>query len=119
MDARIIELLVTVVVAVLSSNGLWTLIQSLSKQKSATDRMLLGLGHAEIFYFAERYIRRGGITMTELQDLEHYLYSPYAEMGGNGSAEEVVKRCNSLPIIDEAEAERRDALFRKGEPAKN
>ena len=109
------QLIITVVVAVLGSNGLWTWLQSRSSTKSARDRMILGLGHAEIFRVAEKYIHRNGITMSELEDLEKYLYKPYAEMGGNGTAAAVVQKCRELPFISEQEAEKRDARNRGGE----
>ena len=70
------QLIITVVVAVLGSNGLWAWIQSRSTAKSARDRMILGLGHAEIFRVAEKYIHRNGITMTDTQFLQH-LSAPY------------------------------------------
>ena len=102
------QLIITVVVAVLGSNGLWAWIQSRSTAKSARYRMILGLGHAEIFRVAEKYIHRNGITLSELDDLEKYLYKPYADMGGNGTAAAIVAKCKELPIISEQEAERRD-----------
>jgi hypothetical protein len=75
--------------------------------------MILGLGHAEIFRVAEKYIHRNGITMTELDDLEKYLSKPYSDMGGNGTAAAIVQKCKELPIISEQEAERRDNLESK------
>ena len=50
-----------------------------------------------------------------LEDLEKYLYKPYAEMGGNGTAAAVVQKCRELPFISEQEAEKRDARNRGGE----
>ena len=106
------ELIAAVVVAVLGSNGLWAFLQSKSTRKRARDRMILGLGHAEIFRVAEKYIHRNGITMSELEDLEKYLYKPYSDMGGNGTAAAIVAKCRELPIITEQEAEKRDARTR-------
>ena len=105
---RYIEILITVMLAVLGSNGLWTYIQSRNTRRTAKDRMILGLGHAEIFRTAEKYIERDGITTDELEDLEKYLYKPYKEMGGNGTAETIMHKCHSLPIIAADEAARRD-----------
>ena len=102
------QTVVAVILAVLGSNGLWAFLQSRSTAKSARDRMILGLGHAEIFRSAEKYIRRKGITMEELEDLEKYLYKPYKELGGNGTAETLVEQCKQLPIITAKEAARRD-----------
>ena len=110
------ELLITVALAVIGSNGLWAFIQSRSTAKSARDRMILGLGHAEIFRVTEKYIHREGITADELEDLDKYLYKPYSELGGNGTAKTMVDKCKELPIITKAEADRRDMeIYRKGE----
>lgn len=108
---HIIELLLTVFIAVLGSNGLWAFIQSRSTAKSARDKMILGLGHAEIFRVAEKYIRRGAITKDELEDMEKYLYKPYKDMGGNGTAETLMNQCKNLKIITAAEAARKDAEY--------
>ena len=105
---ELIKQLVIIAVAVLGSNGLWAWIQSKSTAKSARDRMLLGLGHAEIFRLCEKYIRRGAITVNELEDLDKYLFKPYSELGGNGTAAAMVEKCKKLDIISDAEAIRRD-----------
>lgn len=107
---ELIKQLVIIVVAVLGSNGLWAWIQSKSTAKSARDRMLLGLGHAEIFRLCEKYIQRGAITVNELEDLDKYLFKPYSELGGNGTAAAMVEKCKKLDIISDAEAIRRDTI---------
>lgn len=117
MDQHTLELIVTVIVTMIGSNGLWAYIQSKSTHKSALEKMILGLGHDAIFRVADHYIRRGGITLDELEDLNKYLYKPYKEMGGNGTAETAMEKCKELPIIATAEAEKRDReMYKKGEP---
>ena len=108
MDQHTLELIVTVVVTMIGSNGLWAFIQSKSTHKSALEKMILGLGHDAIFRVADHYIRRGGITLDELDDLNKYLFKPYKEMGGNGTAETIMHKCHSLQIITADEAARRD-----------
>ena len=105
---EVVKQLVVIVVAVLGSNGLWAWIASKSTAKSARDRMILGLGHAEIFRLCEKYIQRDGITTDELEDLDKYLYKPYSELGGNGTASAMVDKCRKLQIISVIEAARRD-----------
>lgn len=105
---ELIKQLVIIAVAVLGSNGLWAWIQSKSTAKSARDRMLLGLGHAEIFRLCEKYIRRGAITTDELEDLDKYLFKPYSDLGGNGTAASLVAKCRELTIITATEAARKD-----------
>ena len=117
MDQHTLELIVTVIVTMLGSSGLWAFVQSKTTHKSALEKMILGLGHAEIFRVTEKYIHREGITADELEDLDKYLYKPYAELGGNGTAKTMVDKCKELPIITKAEADRRDMeIYRKGEP---
>ena len=106
-----IEIIVAVVIAVLGSNGLWAWINSKGTAKSARDRMLLGLGHAEIFRQCEKYLYRDGITKEELEDLQKYLFKPYSELGGNGTASAMVEQCKKLRIISAAEAARRDEEY--------
>ena len=44
------------------------------------------------------YIERGWITQDEYEDLNKYLYNPYREMGGNGTAERLMTEIKKLPI---------------------
>lgn len=103
-----IDLLVTVAIAVLGSNGMWAFLQAKSKKKTVQDKMLLGLGHAMIYQTAEKYITRGAVTVAELEDLVKYLYAPYKELGGNGSGDAIIQKVEALKIVTEAEAEQLD-----------
>ena len=64
----------------------------------AKTRLLIGLAHDRIIYLGTRYIERGYITPDEYENLNDYLYQPYAENGGNGSAKRVMEQVRSLPI---------------------
>jgi hypothetical protein len=108
-----LELLVTVTIAVLGSNGMWAFLQAKSKKKTVQDKMLLGLGHAMIYQTAERYITRGAVTMAELEDLIKYLHGPYKELGGNGSGDAIISKVKALPIATEAEAEQMDKALKE------
>lgn len=44
------------------------------------------------------YIKRGWITKDEYEDLRDYLYKPYKELGGNGSAERIMLEVDKLEI---------------------
>ena len=101
MDQHTLELIVTVIVTMLGSSGLWAFVQSKTTHKSALEKMILGLGHAEIFRVTEKYIHREGITADELEDLDKYLYKPYAELGGNGTGKEMYERYINLPLKGE------------------
>ena len=93
-----IQTIITVICAFAASSGFWALITRLSDRKDAKTRMLIGLGHDRILYLGRSYIKRGSITSDEYENLHNYLYEPYEEMGGNGSAKRVMKEVDKLPI---------------------
>ena len=93
-----VQMVVTVVCAVLASSGFWAFLQNRHDKKDAKTKMLLGLGHDRIVTLCMKYIERGWITQDEYEDLNKYLYSPYVEMGGNGTAERLMTEVRKLPI---------------------
>lgn len=93
-----IERMLTVLVTLIASSGFWTYFQSRYSKKDARTRMIMGLGHDKIMSLAAHYIKRGWITQDEYEDLRKYLYDPYVELGGNGSAKRNMEEVNKLPI---------------------
>ena len=93
-----IQMVITVVCAVLASSGFWAWMTNRRDKKDAKTKMLLGLGHDRIISLSMRYIERGWITQDEYEDLNKYLYLPYREMGGNGTAERLMIEVRKLPI---------------------
>lgn len=91
-----------ILIAAISSSGLWTFLatahQKKMEKKSISNRMLLGLAHDRIIWLCEKYIDRGWISTEEFENLHDYLYIPYKEMGGNGSAERLMNIVKTLPI---------------------
>lgn len=94
---HIIELAVTVVCAVFASSGFWALIQKLNDKKDAKSKMILGLGHDRIISLCKRYLEQGWIAVDDYENLHEYLYVPYKEMGGNGTAEKLMNQVEKLP----------------------
>lgn len=96
------ELLKTVVLplmlSLVASSGFWAFIQSRTGNKSVQTQMLIGLGHDRIVYLGMKYIERGWVTKDELENLVDYLYKPYENMGGNGTAKKIVDDVKKLPI---------------------
>ena len=100
--------LITIIVAVFASSGFWLFVQTVytsrKKKRSAEDRLLMGIGFSKISDLGMRYIERGYVTRDEYNDLNRYLYEPYKEMGGNGTAERIMEQVKKLPF-KEAEHE--------------
>lgn len=95
-----IQLIVAVLTSAITSSGLWTFILKKMEKKDAKSRMLIGLAHDRIMYLGMTYIERGSITRSEYENLHDYLYLPYAEMGGNGSAKRIMDEVDKLPLRD-------------------
>lgn len=68
------------------------------KKKNAERDMLMGLGHDRIVFLGSQYIQRGNITKDEYENLHDYLYKPYSELGGNGTAAKIMKEVEQLKI---------------------
>lgn len=106
------EIIITVICAALASSGLWTLISTLvqkkSRKKDENTEMLekiceavKGLSHDRIVYLGAEYIKRGYVTKEEYENLNDSLYAPYKELGGNGTAEKIMREVDRLPIRED------------------
>ena len=91
-------MIVTVVCSVVASSGFWALVQSRMNKHDANTRLLVGLAHDRICYLGLKYIERGYITQDEYENLNDYLYVPYRERGGNGSAQRGMETVKKLPF---------------------
>lgn len=103
------DLITAIVLAALGSTGLWAFISFIAQTfvrryeekhgaRTAADKMLLGLGHDRIITLCSKYIEQGYITTDEYEDLNKYLYKPYRDLGGNGTAERLMKEIDQLPV---------------------
>lgn len=91
-------LLVALASFLASSGGFWIFLKKRRESKDATTRLLMGLGQDKILFLGMRYIERGWISSEEYDDLKTYLFDPYIELGGNGTAERVMRMVESLPF---------------------
>lgn len=98
LGIHILELLVTLLVAVLGSAGFWSVANRKRSDKDLTRRLLIGLAHDRIVYLCLRYIQRGSITQDEYENLAVFLYRPYIDIGGNGSVMRLMTEVDKLPI---------------------
>lgn len=97
------EAILVAIIAGLTSGGISQLviflIQRKDKQKNdPLADMVRGLGHDRIIYLGQKYIQKGFVTRDEYENLHDYLFIPYKELGGNGTAEKVMKEVSNLPI---------------------
>ena len=91
---------ITLLIAIFASSGFWLYIDRIKGNKDATKKMLCGLAHDRITYLCMKYIDRKFITQDEYENLHDFLYVPYVELGGNGSANRLMKEVDKLPIFN-------------------
>lgn len=97
-SSDIFQIVSAVICSVIASSGFWAYWQRRYEKKDLKTKMLLGLAHDRIITLCMNYINRGWITYDEYENLEKYLYKPYKEMGGNGSAERLFNQIEKLQI---------------------
>lgn len=85
---------ITILVTLLGSAGFWNW---LALRRSNT-KLLVGIAHDRITYLGMKYVERGYVTKDEYENLNDYLYEPYAKAGGNGSAKRVMEEVRKLPL---------------------
>ena len=99
-----LKLILAVVTAVLASSGFWSYINARKCKDTAERRLLKGLAHDRIIYLANQYLQRGDwITTDEYENLHDYLFVPYADCNGNGTAEKIMLEVQAkLRIVRDA-----------------
>lgn len=102
------EIILTIVCSVFASTGFWAfmtaVIQNREKMVSVEGRMLRGLAHDRICYLGEKYIQQSYISRDDFENLHDYLYKPYEELGGNGTAKRIMEEVKKLPLRNEDKA---------------
>lgn len=88
----------TILASIIASSGFWAFLQKRLDSKDVRVKMLVGLAHDRIISLGLQYIERGYITHDEYENLYDYLYTPYKQMGGNGSAERIMHEVQKLPV---------------------
>ena len=67
----------------------------------AFHRLVLGLAYDRLVDSCTHCVQRGWITIDEYRDRKKYLYDPYIESGGDGTAERLWKEVEKLPMKEE------------------
>ncbi len=93
-----IKTAITILLAFVGSAGFWGFLEARRKKNDANTRLLVGIAHDRIVYLGMKYIERGYITRDEYENLNDYLYEPYAAAGGNGSAKRVMEEVRKIPL---------------------
>lgn len=97
--SQVVQVMVTALATFLAaSGGFWVYLRKRSQEKDAGSKLLLGLAHYKIVELGLAYITKGFVTKDEYDDLVRYFWDPYVELGGNGSAERIMRLVQRLPL---------------------
>ena len=80
------QLTAAVLGSALASSGLWALVGRRADKDDAERKMLVGLAHDRIVHLGMAYVDRGYVTQDEYENLNDYLYAPYAGPGLRAAA---------------------------------
>lgn len=93
-----IEVMVSVITALLGSSGLWALFSARKNRHDRARVLLLGIARNQIIMIGKMYIAQGYIPLDEYEDFYNYLYRPYIDLGGNGMGEKLYEEISHLPM---------------------
>lgn len=93
----ILQIVLPIAIAFIASSGFWLYLTNRRDRKSLQTELLIGLAHDRIIYLGLTYIKRGWVTQDEFENLHEYLYKPYTQLGGNGSAKRIMDEVTRLP----------------------
>lgn len=94
----VITLFGVLISAAIGSTGMWVFLTKKFDSKSLHMKLTMGMAHNTILYAGMKHIRRGYITQEELENIHDYLWVPYNELGGNGSAKRMIDQLTKLPV---------------------
>lgn len=94
------QMIVTIVVAVIASTGFWTFLQKVISKPRALDRLVLALTQERFVCFAQKSIDQGNITRQDYKILMD-IFKPYKEADGDGLVDKYWAEINKLPLVEE------------------
>ncbi len=101
MEHDLLIAAIGIIAAIFGGQGFWMWVMHRNEDKSNEDRLIMGIGYTKIIERCEYYIKRGWIDADEYHELHHYLFKPYRELGGNGTADRLMKIVEGLPAKGE------------------
>lgn len=98
----LLQILITALASIAASSGFWVFMDRRRANNDLSKKLLIGLAHDRIIYLSLKYIQRGWVTQDEYENLSEFLYHPYIDMGGNGSAKRLMQEVDKLKIVQQS-----------------
>lgn len=90
-----LEIVFGALISVLSAG--YMRIKSKLKRQNDVETALIALLHDRIYQACKDCINQGRCNVEDKRNIE-YLYKPYKQLGGNGTAETLYNQCQALPL---------------------
>jgi hypothetical protein len=103
--------IITILTGILGSTGFWVLVQNQRDKKSKERVAIMAMLFMAVKMSCKSCLRRGWATTEEIEDIEKYMFEPYKEMGGNGTAEMLMKKIQNLPSTPPNDGKEEDDLY--------
>lgn len=97
-ESLLVQTLVTIVVALIGSSGVWGIFTMLIQKKNTSTMLLLRVTQHVLIMESHRLLEQGYMTSDEYRNITKGLYEPYKILGGNGLAEKMLNDIAKLPI---------------------
>lgn len=92
-----------ILLGVFACTGFWTFLQNWlqgrNKKHNAEQKLLLGIAYKVILDMCHEHLEKGEIDADDYKEISHYLFEPYKDLGGNGTAQRLVEEVDKLPIL--------------------
>lgn len=109
------DIVVPIILTLIASSSFWMYMSKKFERRSLQTNLLIGLAHDRIVWLGMYYVNRGFIDQDEYENLNDYLWKPYKELGGNGTAERVMDEVHKIPMRKRTAPLQRKSTENEGE----
>lgn len=95
-----LQMIATIVAAVLASTGFWTFLQKVVSKPRALDKLVLAIVQERFVNLAQDCINRGYVTNQQYKIMMD-IYKPYKGADGDGLVDKYWSEVNELPLTEE------------------
>lgn len=95
-----LQMIATIVAAVLASTGFWAFLQKVVSKPRALDRLVLAIVQERFVNLAQDCIDQGYITKQQYKIMMD-IYKPYKATDGDGLVDKYWSEVNKLPLTEE------------------
>lgn len=95
-----VEMILTIVGAVVASTGFWTFMQKVFSKPRALDKLLLAIVQDRFVSLSQTCIDKGYVTEQQYKILMD-IYKPYKAADGDGLVDKYWSEVNELPLTEE------------------